>query len=161
MDDVDVALVCQMMSDFRKSFTESIDECVFHTKHELKRRMLARGARAVPSPHFKRIEIEDVYTPYTYNVDKLREAKALLSEDDGNKLVTFVPERTEVIPAHWEPGNPNSIKAIVKKFGLDADGNATSEVGKLIQAGMHHQKTDEKLVIEPLVKAVPSKEKTA
>lgn len=122
---------------------------VAQAEAEIKKRLLERGAKALPvTTHI--VELEDQYTPYVFDLDKLRAARAMLPDDEAAKILKFVPELIPApIPEHYDPGPAVSINAIINKYGVDDDGNPTSEVGKLLKEAMTRQKTDVKLIIKP------------
>lgn len=102
------------------------------------KRMKERKARSLPDPEFE-IELEDVYSDYTRNVDAAIEAAFLLPEDEANKVVKLVPLFVpDPVPAHHEVGNPLSIAALRRKY-------AGSKVDELLGRALSRVKVDTKV----------------
>jgi hypothetical protein len=95
---------------------------------EIEKRIKAAGGRALVTPDGVGFELVDEFSAWAYHAEKLRAAAELLPEDERTKVVKHVPERVEVIAAHDEPGNANSMNALVKKYGEEsAFGKAMAE----------------------------------
>jgi hypothetical protein len=138
-DDELIERIC-MVEDERNSVTEQLKSLENLAKDEIKRRLKERGARAfTPHDWLMKCELEDEYSVWNYDIAKLEEAGKLLPEAERVKLIVNVPEKTEVVPAHKEPGHPNSINALVKKYG------AESTIGKAINAARSRSHLDTKL----------------
>lgn len=151
--DEEVALFADMVKTIMDDERDKLGAILNAAKLELLRRMQERGARAIPSPLFEKIEREDEFAPYVADFDKLSEAKKLLKEDEAAKLFTHYAGGMVWTPPRDEAGNANAINAIIKKYGIDKEtGEPTSEVGKLIREGFYHVKTGEKVVIKSLPK---------
>jgi hypothetical protein len=101
-------------------------------------RMKERKARSLPDPEFD-IELEDVYSDYTRNVDAAIEAAFLLPEAEAKKVVKFVPKFVPPpVDAHHEVGHPNSIAALRRKY-------AGSKVDELLGLALKRSLLDTKV----------------
>jgi len=127
-------------------------------RSEIARRLRARRTEISPStiaiPHPRlTIMAERTWTPYAFDLEKLKAAAKFVTDEERAKLIkytpeTFVPART--IAERYEPGATVSIAAIAKKY-------AGSSVAKLIDAGMSRQPLEDKLTIEPIRAKAPTK----
>lgn len=110
---------------------------------EIERRMRRDNSRELAHPAFDKIELEEQFTAYVYDVEKLKAAaeklKKLGKPDDAAKLVKHVPEEVTVVPAHDAAGNPRSIASIAGRFG--------GEIKTLLDAGMTRQSLGTRLVV--------------
>jgi hypothetical protein len=87
---------------------------------EIIRRCHEAGAKSLPDKDFD-ITIEAEYAPYQYDLDALRKASKLLPPEEAKKVVKHLPSWTEVHPEKWEPGNPVSINALIRKYPETSD----------------------------------------
>ena len=88
---------------------------VREAEFEAERRLLARGAMQIPHPDFE-VGLEPQFGAYAFNLEQLAEAKKLLPDDEGAKILKLVPERVTVIAEHLEPGPAVSISALARKY---------------------------------------------
>lgn len=115
-------------------------------KNELERRMVERGASAIPSLTHE-IRLEPEWSQYRYDIEKLRDAARNLPEEEAAKILRHVPE--QVIPAHDEPGPAVSISALAKKY-------AGSEIGITLAEAQQRDSLGFKVVVKarkPVLKA--------
>ncbi len=108
-------------------------------KNELERRMIERGATAIPSQTHD-IRLEPEWSAYRYDLEKLRDAARNLPPEEAAKILKHVPE--VVIPAHDEPGPAVSISALAKKY-------AGSEVGITLAEAQQRDSLGVKIVVKP------------
>lgn len=104
---------------------------------EITRRIDAAGGRALVLPTGAGYELTDEYSPWAYDMAKLRDAAYLLPDSERVKVIKHVPERTEITPAHDEPGAAVSMTALAKKYGENspfgvalAEARTRAHVGK-------------------------------
>ncbi|GAC1388033.1 MAG: hypothetical protein NVSMB31_01350 [Vulcanimicrobiaceae bacterium] len=142
MPDADVVKFSEMAKDARRNASEMFSTVSDEAIRIVKARLLKRGATEIKDPSFEKCKLEDQFTPYAFDIEKLQAAAKLLNSDDAKKVVKFVPETTTTVPAHYEAGNPVSIAAIIRSAG------AESAVGKLLSEAMTRSKVDEKLVVK-------------
>jgi chemotaxis protein CheY-P-specific phosphatase CheC len=144
MEDVKVAQFHEMVKDTRQALSADFNEIEKSAKGELLTRLQHRNARAIASPLFDKIERVDQYTQYAFDIELLSEVAAMLPPDEAAKIIKFVPEKTTIIPAHYEPGAAVSIAAAIRKYG------EASEVGEKLTRAMTRSKVGETVEIKPL-----------
>lgn len=144
------ALSDQMLGDYLGAIAEereTLTEVEHGIKRELQRRLAEREGREIMHPRFEKLGLEDQFTQYVFDVAKLRQAQRILrmngKDEDAAEILHHVPEQTEIIAAHDEPGNTATIKAIIKRYG------AESVVGKLLSEAMTRSQLEPRLVIKP------------
>ena len=128
----------QMAQDELARINEEIGAFVTTAKNELERRLVERGATAIPSQTHE-VTLVPQWSAYRYNIDALLDVARNLPEAEAAKIVRHVPE--EVIPAHVEAGAPVSIAALAKKY-------AGSEVGVRLAEAMQRDSLGCKLVVK-------------
>lgn len=140
----------QLLLDYKGALLEQIDDLrlLDHAINlEVERRLRERDAKAMLHPGFEKVELEESFTPYTVDELALREAQTILKvlgkDEEAAKLGRDVPERTETIvtPAHFEPGNVTSIKALRDKLGN------TPAIGDALKRALKRQSLGFKCVI--------------
>lgn len=148
LSDAELPMLRSMLLDDIAEYKDPRVLLIAQCEAVMRKRMLERGAHALPSStHI--VALEDQYTPYAYDLEGLKKAAAMLPDDEAAKVVKHVPELTTTVPAHDEPGMTVSIAALIKKYGVDDDGNPTSDVGKALAASMKRDPLDPKLVVKP------------
>jgi hypothetical protein len=130
LDDVGVAMFVVMCETARADVSDGFKQLEAAAKAELLVRIERNGGKAIAHPAFEKIEAVDEWSAWTYNIDALREAAKLLPPAEAVKVVKHYPAWTETIehPERWEPGSPQSITAIIKRYGEH------SEVGRRLEA---------------------------
>jgi hypothetical protein len=95
---------------------------------------------ALPHPELV-IELEPQFGSYMFDIDRLRDAAAMLCPEEAKKLVKYTPAHTDPVPEKWEPGATASIKAIRDKY-------PGSDVAKLIADSMDRPRFGDRLTIK-------------
>lgn len=142
-----IKLSDEMLGSYLVAVGNSIEDLrsVEHgIKLEIERRLNERDARALAHPQFEKIELEEQFTPYVADTTALNDAAILLREaghdDEAAKVIKYVRERVDIIPAHYEHGNPRSIHAIIDKYG--------GAIGECLKRGLTRTSLGTKLVIK-------------
>lgn len=139
----------ELLLDYRGAVGEQIQD-LYSVQHaidlEIERRMRERNARTIAHPAFEKVELVEQVT-YEYTNDALLEAaeilKSLGKDEEARKLIAFVPERTTVIPAHYEAGKTVSILALAERYGN------TPGIGSALARAIVRKPLGSKLVIKP------------
>jgi hypothetical protein len=140
-DDALVAYIVEMQEE-RTRVVELLDSWIGAAKREIEMRLQQRGARALPHKDVE-IELEEEFTKWSFDLDALRAAAALLPDDERVKILHHIPEQTYTVTAHDEAGNPRSIAALQRKYGV---GNP---VGDALARAMKRTKVGEHLIFKP------------
>jgi len=109
MQNLDMAL------EAKAEAVQVIDAQISRWRNEILRRLRERGARALPHPDYE-CERKDEYSSWDYDIPTLQEAAPLLNDEERAKILKWIDERITVDPAHWEPGHPKSIQALIDKY---------------------------------------------
>jgi hypothetical protein len=140
MDADTVAAFREMVRDMKAEVSAQFATIAGRCDAELIARIKRDGGRAIPSFEFEKIVLEDEYSAYAYDKDKLAKAAALLPPAEAKKVLVEIPE--VIVPARTVPGNTATITAMIRKYGEQ------SEVGKLLAGSMSRSKLGEKLVVK-------------
>ncbi len=135
-----------MAQDELARVKSDFDGFIQSAKNELERRMIERGASAIPSQTHE-ITLEPEWSAYRYDLEKLRDAARNLPPEEAAKILKHVPE--VVIPAHDEPGPAVSISALAKKY-------AGSEVGVILAQAQQRDPLGVKVTVKPRKPALKS-----
>jgi hypothetical protein len=115
-------------------------------KQEIERRLKENGGRAIAHPAAEKIELEEQFAQYVWDMEALRAAARWLRERGKDvqaaKIIKHVEEQTTIQPAHDEPGAPVSVNALLREYG------ETSDLGKLLKKAMTRDKTGERLIFK-------------
>ena len=136
-DDRIIALV-QMAEDELARVKDQFAAFISAGKNELEKRMIERGATAIPSTTHE-VTLVPQWSAYRYDLDLLKDAARNLPEDEAAKIIRHIPE--QIIPAHDEPGAAVSISALAKKY-------AGSEVGITLAQAQQRDSLGVKLVLK-------------
>ena len=143
-DDRIIDLV-QMAEDELARVRDQFAAFISAGKNELEKRMIERGATAIPSTTHE-VTLVPQWSAYRYDLDLLKDAARNLPEDEAAKIIRHIPE--QVIPAHDEPGAAVSITALAKKY-------AGSEVGVVLAQAQQRDSLGAKLVLKERRHALP------
>jgi hypothetical protein len=135
-----VAAFREMVRDMKAEVSAQFATIAGRCDNELIARIKRDGGRAIPSFEFEKIELEDEWSAYAYDKEKLAKAAALLPPAEAAKVLVHIPE--VVVPAKTVPGNTAAIIALIRKYGEQ------SEVGGLLAGSMSRSKLGEKLVVK-------------
>ena len=136
-DDRIIELV-QMADDELARIKDAFSAFIAAGKNELEKRMIERGATAIPSQTHE-VTLVPQWSAYRYDLDLLKDAARNLPEDEAAKIIRRIPE--QIIPAHEEPGAAVSIAALAKKY-------AGSEVGITLAQAQQRDSLGVKLVLK-------------
>lgn len=142
----------QLQTFLMDAMQERMDVAAFYkraedtARAEFLRRLQERGAKAIPvsDSRIEKIELEETYEPYVYDVQALRDACVLLQDDtERAKIVKHETAWTEIIehPDQYVAGAAVSITATKKKY-------AGTEIASLLDRGMHRASLGPKLAFK-------------
>ncbi len=136
-DDRIIELV-QIAEDELARIKDQFTSFIAAAKNELERRLIDRGATAIPSTTHE-VTLVPQWSAYRYDLALLKDAAKNLPEEEAAKIIKRVPE--QVIPAHDEPGAAVSISALAKKY-------AGSEIGITLAEAQQRDSLGVKLVMK-------------
>ena len=139
--DADLPRFHELAQSVKAEQSAALTEIMNACKREVMRRIVARGAREIPDKDFT-IALDEQYAPYAFDLELLKEAAALLPDDEAAIVVKHFPELVEITPERWDPGNPVSINALRKKY-------AGSTVGDILNLAMTRDTLEPKVIIKP------------
>jgi hypothetical protein len=145
MTDEELINIVASAEEERRHMVAMLGDIAKAGKTELERRIKERRvanptAKAIPHAQFK-IELEEEFSPYTCDVELLAQAKVLLPDDEGAKILKHVSEQVTIVPAHDEPGSIASIKSLRDRY-------AGTAVGELLEQAIRRERTGERLLFE-------------